>query len=122
MRSSLACVFAITATLGVAGCGGKGGGANEPSGASLQVTSIEPTSAAPTGGVPLVVHGRGFMAESRAIQVYIGDQPANVLSVDSDTDLQVEVPPGEAGKTVDVKLVFEPGGEIKLARAFTFTP
>lgn len=120
MRSSLACVFAITATLGVAGCGGKGGGASEPSGGKLLVTSIEPTSAA--GGVPLHVHGSGFMSESRAIQVYIGDQPANVLSVDSDSDLQVEVPPGEAGQTVDVKLVFEPGGEIKLARAFTFTP
>ncbi|KAB2889416.1 MAG: hypothetical protein F9K40_19835 [Kofleriaceae bacterium] len=122
MRTSLVLALAMSATLGSAGCGGKGGGASEPSGASLRVTSIEPTSAAATGGVPLHIHGSGFIAESRAIQVYIGDAPANVLSVDSDTELQVEVPPGEAGKAVDVKLVFDPGGEIKLPHALTFVP
>lgn len=120
MRTSLALALAFSATLGLAGCGGKGGGANEPSGANLKVTSIEPASAAP-GGAPILVHGSGFMAESRAIQVYLGDLPANVLSVDSDSDLQVEVPAGEAGKTVDVRLVFDPGGEITLPQAFTFT-
>lgn len=120
MRTSLALVLAISSTLGVAGCGGKSGGANEPSGAKLRVTGIEPASAAPT--TPIVIHGSGFMAESRAIQVYLGNTPANVLSVDSDTDLQVEVPAGEAGAPVDVKLVFDPGGEIMLPAAFTFTP
>lgn len=119
MRTSLALVFAATLALG---CGGKSGGANEPSGGKVRVTSIEPTTAAPTGGVPMIIHGSGFMSESRAIQVYVGETPANVLSVDSDTELQVEVPPGEAGKAVDVKLVFDPGGEIMLPQAFTFTP
>jgi len=122
MRTTLALVIACCATLGVAGCGGKSGGANEPANAQVRVTSIEPTSAAPTGGVPMIVHGSGFMAESRSIQVYLGDTPANVLSIDSDTELQVEVPAGEAGKAVDVKLVFDPGGEIMLPGAFTFTP
>ena len=121
MRTSLALVIAFSATLGVAGCGGKSGGASEPVNAQVRVTGIEPTSAAPAGGVPLIVHGSGFMAESRSIQVYLGDTPANVLSIDSDTELQVEVPAGEAGK-VDVKLVFDPGGEIMLPAAFTFTP
>jgi hypothetical protein len=115
MRISLALVFAASL---VVGCGGKGGGANEPSNVKVRVTSIEPTTAAPT--VPMVIHGSGFMAESRAIQVYVGDAPANVLSVDSDTEMQVEVPSGEAGKAVDVKLVFDPGGEIMLPQAFTF--
>jgi hypothetical protein len=115
---ALAVASALSATLGVAACGGKG--ASEPTGGTLAVTSVEPTSAAPASGVPIVIHGSGFMAESRAIQVYIGDAPANVLSVDSDSDLQVEVPAGEAGKTVDIKVVFDPGGEIRLAHAFTF--
>jgi len=120
MRTSLAVVLAFSATLGVAGCGGKG--ASEPSATKLEVTAIEPTTGAPAGGVPMVIHGKGFMSESRAIQVYVGDAPANVLSVDSDTVLQVEVPAGQAGAAVDIKLVFEPGGEIMLPHAFTFTP
>jgi hypothetical protein len=122
MRTSFALALAFTATLGLAGCGGKGGGANEPGGAKLAVTSIEPASAAPAS-VPLVVHGTGFLAESRSVQVYLGETPANVLSIDSDTELQVEVPAAEAGAApVDVKLVFEPGGEIVLPAAFTFMP
>lgn len=116
MRTTLAISFVLG--LAVAGCGGKG--ANEPTAAKLNVTGIEPASAAPT--TPIVIHGSGFMAESRSIQVYLGEAPANVLSVDSDTDLQVEVPAGEPGTPVDVKLVFDPGGEIMLPGAFTFTP
>ncbi len=120
MRITLALV--LCAVLGAAGCGGSSSGASEPSASTLRVTKIEPTSAAPTGGVPLVVYGAGFMAESRAIQVYFGDAPASVLSVDSDTQMQIEVPAGEAGAAVDVRLVFEPGGEVMLPHAFTFAP
>jgi hypothetical protein len=116
MRTTLA--ISLVLGLAVAGCGGKG--AKAPEASKLNVTHIEPTAAAPT--TPIVIHGSGFMAESRSIQVYLGETPANVLSVDSDTDLQVEVPAGEAGAAVDVKLVFDPGGEITLPHAFTFTP
>jgi hypothetical protein len=121
MRTSLALVIAFSATLGAAGCGGKSGGADEPGGAKLRVTSIEPATAAPAT-VPLLVHGSGFLAESRTVQVYLGETPANVISIDSDTELQVEVPAGAPGAPVDVTLVFEPGGEIKLPQAFTFMP
>lgn len=119
MRTTLGLIVALSASVAVASCGGQSGGASEPAGAKLAVTSIEPATAAPAT-VPLVVHGSGFLAESRSVQVYLGETPANVLSIDSDTELQVEVPAGAAGAPVDVKLVFEPGGEITLPHAFTF--
>jgi hypothetical protein len=119
MRTTLVLATVLGASFVLAGCGGQSGGASEPAGAKLAVTSIEPASAAPAT-VPLVVHGSGFLAESRAVQVYLGETPANVLSIDSDTELQVEVPAGAPGEPVDVKLVFEPGGEITLPHAFTF--
>ncbi len=121
MRTTITFAVVFAASLALAGCGGKGGGAGEPASAKLAVTSIEPATAAPAT-VPLVVHGSGFLAESRSVQVYLGETPANVLSIDSDTELQVEVPVGAAGAPVDVKLVFEPGGEITLPHAFTFMP
>ncbi|HUQ08333.1 MAG TPA: IPT/TIG domain-containing protein [Kofleriaceae bacterium] len=125
MRTTLGLILVLSASLGslgsLAGCGGKGGSASEPAGAKLAVTSIEPASAAPAS-VPLVVHGSGFLAESRSVQVYLGETSANVLSIDSDTELQIEVPAGAPGEPVDVKLVFEPGGEITLPHAFTFMP
>ncbi len=122
MRSPIF-VLVLCAGFGTSGCGGtQTGDGSGPSGARLTVTAIEPTTGAPVGGLPIVVHGEGFMAEARAIQVYFGDAPANVISVDSDSELQIEAPAGEAGVAVDVRLVFEPGGEVTLPRAFTFSP
>jgi hypothetical protein len=121
MRTTIALATVFGVSLALAGCGGKSGAASEPAGAKLAVTSIEPASAAPAT-VPLVVHGSGFLAESRSVPVYLGATPANVLSIDSDTELLVEVPTGAPGEPVDVKIVFEPGGEITLPHAFTFMP
>lgn len=119
MRSLL--TFATSLALCAAACGGPSTGASAPGGATLKVTAVEPATGTPAGGQPVVIRGAGFMAESRAIEVYVGEAPATVIAVASDSELQIEAPAGEPGAAVDVRVVFEPGGELRLPQAFTFS-
>lgn len=113
-------ILAAVAAFGVASCGGKSGGASSP-GAKLRVTALDPATGSPDGGQPITIKGEGFMSESRAITVYFGDSQAQVIDVPSDHEVKIEAPAGPAGQAVDVLIAFEPGGEIKLPHAFTFT-
>lgn len=115
IASGLIIAFAI------ASCGGKGGGPSAPGGATLRVTALEPAVGSPDGGQSITIRGEGFMSESRAITVFFGDSQAQVIDVPSDTEVKIEAPAGPAGQAVDVMIAFEPGGEIKLAKGFTFT-
>jgi len=53
-------------------------------------------------------------------KVYFGSRQGSVIRFASDSELIVEAPGGKVGETVDVRLVFEPGGQLELAKAFTF--
>jgi hypothetical protein len=44
-----------------------------------------------------------------------------LLAIAARSELIVEAPAGKANETVDVLLVFDPGGELKIVRGFTFT-
>jgi len=89
--------------------------------ARLTVTGIDPTRGDAEGGTYVRIKGTDFMADgARNAKVYFGAHQGTVVRFASDTELVVEAPGGKPDETVDVLLILEPGGELKLPRAFTF--
>src|SRR4051812_3017127 len=104
----LALVFALAT-----GCGS--------SDTKLKVTGIEPEKGDAEGGTYVRIKGNRFIADgARNAKVYFGSRQGTVVRFASDSELIVEAPGGKAGDTVDVLIIFEPGGELKIAKGFTF--
>ncbi len=57
---------------------------------------------------------------ARNAKVYFGSRQGTVERFASDTELIVVAPGGKVGDQVDVLLTFEPGGELKIPKGFTF--
>jgi len=92
-----------------------------PSPQALAVTSVEPSKGDSQGGTYVVIKGRRFLADGpRMVKIYFGSRQGSVVRFASDSELIVEAPGGKVGETVDVRLVFEPGGQLQLEQAFTF--
>ena len=68
--------------------------------------------------------GRGRRAPAadgaRNAKVYFGAHQGTVVRFASDTELIVEAPGGKVGDKVDVLIIFEPGGELKIAKGFEY--
>ncbi len=88
--------------------------------APLSVTGLDPEKGEAAGGTYVVITGESFTSEARNAKVYFGDKQATVIRFASDGELIVEAPGGKANSTVDVKVVFDPGGELKLPKSFTY--
>lgn len=89
--------------------------------AKLSVTGIDPPRGDAAGGTYVKLNGTNFIAEGpRNVKVYFGSKQGTVIRFASDTELIVEAPGGKANETVDVLLVFDPGGELKIVKGFTF--
>ena len=87
----------------------------------LTVTSIEPVNGDFEGGTYVVIKGSHFISEGpRNVKVFFGSRQGIVVRFASDRELIVQAPAGKENEVVDVLLVFEPGGEKKLPRAFTY--
>ena len=87
----------------------------------LEVTSIDPAQGDARGGTYVRVRGNRFTNNgSRATRVYFGSRAGTVIRVSSDHEMIVEAPAGTPGETVDVTVIFEPGGAVHLPRAFSF--
>ena len=113
-RASRAVVMAaLAAAAAVAGCGGE---------KKLTVSGLAPNQGDYMGGTPVDIKGTMFQTENimRNAHVYFGDRQGVVVKFDGDTDLWVTAPGGDKGKTVDVTVVFEPGGKITIPKAFTY--
>jgi hypothetical protein len=88
---------------------------------ALSVTALDPTTGDPGGGTYVRVMGAGFLAGGpHPLKLYFGSRQGTVVRVARDGELIVQAPGGKAGETVDVLFVFEPGGEVRLRRAFTY--
>jgi len=88
---------------------------------SLVVTAIEPALGDADGGTYVRITGSHFISDGpRSAKVYFGERQGTVVRFASDTELIVEAPPGVDGTTVDVLVLFDPGGQKKLLGAFTF--
>jgi hypothetical protein len=87
----------------------------------LKVTGLDPEKGDMDGGTYVRVHGNGFLANGgRGAKVYFGSHQGTVIRFESDNELIVEAPGGKLGDTVDVLVMFEPGGELKIPHAYTF--
>jgi hypothetical protein len=87
----------------------------------LTVTAIEPSHGDADGGTYVKIIGTRFIADgARNAKVYFGSRQGTVVRFSSDKELIVEAPGGKPDEVVDVLVIFDPGGEIKLPKAFTF--
>ena len=86
----------------------------------LRVTGVEPRTGDANGGTRVEVSGSNFRRPGhRSARIYFGEQQGTVLR-STNSRLLVEAPGGKAGESVDVLVVFEPGGEITIPRGFTY--
>ena len=87
----------------------------------LKVTGIEPDKGDVEGGTYVRIKGNRFIADgARNAKVYFGSRQGTVVRFASDSELIVEAPGGKSNETVDVLIIFEPGGALKIPKAFTF--
>lgn len=93
------------------GCGGDD---------KLRVNRVSPDKGIP--GQVMIIYGSGFQSGGhRDASVFFEGRPAKVQRIKGDNELYVEVPGGfDPGKTVDILVRFEPGGEITYPKAFTY--
>ena len=87
----------------------------------LKVTGFDPKRGDYNGGQLVRFYGNRFQADGpRSVKVLFGGRQGNVVRFNGDKELIVQAPGGKPGETVDVLLMFEPGGEAKFEKAFTF--
>src|SRR5262245_4400273 len=106
-------VLPLLLVLVVAACGGED--------TKLKVTGIEPEKGDVDGGTYVRIKGNRFIADgARNAKVYFGSRQGTVIRFASDSELIVEAPGGKIGEKVDVLIIFEPGGELKIPKGFEF--
>jgi len=87
----------------------------------LLVTGIEPDKGDAEGDTYVRVKGNRFMADGpRTAKIYFGGRPGRVVRFESDAELVVQPPGGKPGEVVDVLIVFDPGGTLKIANGFRY--
>jgi len=87
----------------------------------LKVTDITPEKGDTEGGTYVVIKGNRFIKDGpRNAKVYFGSRQGSVVRFQSDSELIVQSPPGKDGEVVDVKIIFDPGGQKVIEKAFRF--
>jgi hypothetical protein len=87
----------------------------------LKVTGIEPEKGDVEGGTYVRIKGNRFMADgTRGAKVYFGNRQGTVVRTASDSEMIVEAPGGKLGEKVDVLIIFEPGGELRIPKGFEY--
>jgi IPT/TIG domain len=87
----------------------------------LTVTAIEPARGDAEGGTYVHIRGTRFTADGpRDAKVYFGGRAGTVHRFASDTDLIVAAPGGKPNEVVDVLVIFEPGGQLKIPSGFRY--
>jgi len=83
----------------------------------LKVTGLEPELGDAEGNTYVRIFGNRFIADgARNAKVYFGSRLGTVVRFASDSELIVQAPGGKIGEIVDVLVMFEPGGEIKIPK------
>lgn len=87
----------------------------------LRVTGVDPDKGDADGGTYVRIQGTRFTADGpRSAKVYFGARQGTVVRFASDRELIVEAPGGKPNETVDVLIIFDPGGQLKISNGFTF--
>lgn len=86
----------------------------------LQVNRLSRDTGIP--GDVITFYGTGFQAGgTKDVRVFFNNKKGKVLRIDGNEEIKVEVPGGiDMGTSVDIKVIFEPGGEITLEKAFKY--
>ena len=92
----------------------------------LKVTSIEPNTGDSEGGSYVRIRGNRFLTDDKGdpapanAKIYFGSRLGTVDRFQADDEIIVQAPGGKPGETVDVVIMFEGRGELKIPKAFTF--
>jgi len=87
----------------------------------LMVTGIEPDRGDAEGGSYVRIRGNRFTADGpRSVKVYFGGRQGTVSRFESDSVLVVEAPGGKPNEVVDVLIIFDPGGQLKIPGGFRY--
>jgi hypothetical protein len=113
-RSSLPLLLLVVlGSMGLSACGSED--------TKLKVTGIEPEKGEVEGGTYVRIKGNRFIADgARNAKVYFGSRQGTVVRFASDAELIVEAPGGKLGEKVDVLIIFEPGGELRIPKGFEY--
>jgi IPT/TIG domain len=93
---------------------------------TLKVTGIEPDKGDIEGGTYVRIKGNGFLVDQKGnsapanAKVYFGTRQGEVIRFASSEELIVQAPGGKVNDTVDVLIIFEGRGELKIPHGFTF--
>jgi hypothetical protein len=93
---------------------------------TLKVTGIEPDRGDFEGGTYVRIKGNGFLVDKQGnsapanAKVYFGTRQGEVIRFASSEELIVQAPGGKVNETVDVLIIFEGRGELKIPHGFTF--
>jgi len=93
---------------------------------TLKVTGIEPDRGDFEGGTYVRIKGNGFLVDSKGnsapanAKVYFGTRQGEVVRFASSEELIVQAPGGKLNESVDVLIIFEGRGELKVPHGFTF--
>ncbi|HVK85436.1 MAG TPA: IPT/TIG domain-containing protein [Kofleriaceae bacterium] len=106
-------VIPVLLSLALGACGDKD--------TKLKVTGLDPEQGDVEGGTYVRIKGNRFRADGpRTAKVYFGSRQGTVVRFASDSELIVEAPGGKPNEKVDVLVIFEPGGQLKIKDGFTF--
>jgi hypothetical protein len=73
------------------------------------------------GGTYVVIKGNRFIKDGpRNAKVYFGSRQGSIVRWQSDSELIVQSPGGKADEVVDVLVIFDPGGQLVIKKAFKF--
>ncbi len=98
-----------------------GGAACGETDRKLKVTGLEPEKGDIEGGTYVVIKGNRFMKDGpRNAKVYFGSRQGTVVRFQSDSELIVQAPGGKPDEVVDVLIIFDPGGQLKISNGFKF--
>jgi hypothetical protein len=87
----------------------------------LKVTGLEPEKGDIEGGTYVVIKGNRFMKDGpRNAKIYFGSRQGSVVRFQSDSELIVQAPGGKHDEVVDVLIIFDPGGQLKIPNGFRF--
>lgn len=87
----------------------------------LKVTGLEPRKGDSHGQTYVNIRGNRFTKDGpRSVRVFFGQNLGHSPRFVNDSELVVISPGGKAGEKVDVKIEFDPGGQIVIEDGFEY--
>ena len=121
MLSPLTSTYLCAALALLAGAGGLATSACGSENTKLMVTGLDPEKGDAAGRTTVRIKGNRFTADGpRTAKVYFGGRLAEVTGFESDSTLVVVAPGGKPNEAVDVLIIFDPGGQLKIPGGFRF--